>query len=254
MKATWLADVLRNAGLSVEERPNWKTRGGELTAVKGVIVHHTAGPKSGNAPSLDWIERGHPHAPLSQLVLGRDGTFYVVAAGRSAHAGNGVWQGITDGNRNFIGIEVENAGDGKDPWPDVQLYALSIGLAAITKHAGVDEVMVIGHKEWAKPKGRKIDPALDMLELREAVASLGDLAAGNAVPAIKPRPEAPARAMLRKGDSGPSVKELQQLLAITADSQFGPKTEAAVKEFQTRKGLTADGLVGPKTWEALGRK
>src|SRR5580700_4344959 len=57
-----------------------------------------------------------PPGPLAQLGLGRDGTFYVVAAGRCNQAGQGSWQGVTTGNSSFIGIEAENTGlsDGFD--------------------------------------------------------------------------------------------------------------------------------------------
>lgn len=60
-----------------------------------------------------------------------------------------------------------------------------------------------------------------------------------------------ARPLLRKGDSGASVRDLQQLLQVTVDGQFGPKTEAAVEAFQRAKGLAPDGIVGPYTWDAL---
>lgn len=57
---------------------------------------------------------------------------------------------------------------------------------------------------------------------------------------------------IKLGSKGESVKLLQRHLNVTADGDFGPKTEAAVKEFQKKKGLEADGIVGEKTWKALG--
>tara|TARA_B100001123_G_C15187941_1_gene978087 strand:+ start:93 stop:878 length:786 start_codon:yes stop_codon:yes gene_type:complete len=57
--------------------------------------------------------------------------------------------------------------------------------------------------------------------------------------------------ILRKGDKGDSVKNLQNLLGITIDGDFGPNTEKAVKKFQKKNNLYADGVVGPDTWEAL---
>jgi hypothetical protein len=58
--------------------------------------------------------------------------------------------------------------------------------------------------------------------------------------------------VLRKGDKGNAVKDLQEFLEITADGDFGPGTEAAVKKWQAENGLVADGIVGPKTWDAMG--
>lgn len=57
--------------------------------------------------------------------------------------------------------------------------------------------------------------------------------------------------VLRKGSKGEAVKTAQQILAIKADSDFGPATERAVRAFQLQRGLTADGVIGPDTWRAL---
>lgn len=57
---------------------------------------------------------------------------------------------------------------------------------------------------------------------------------------------------IKLGSKGDTVKKLQQLLSLTVDGNFGPKTDKAVKEFQTKNNLIADGIVGAKTWEALG--
>jgi putative chitinase len=54
--------------------------------------------------------------------------------------------------------------------------------------------------------------------------------------------------LLKTGSRGEEVKQLQTLLGLTADGNFGPMTEAKVKEWQTKNGLTADGIVGPGTW------
>lgn len=169
----WIADALRGAGCNVVELAGWKTRGrpGVFGPVKGVLCHHTAGSKKGNAPSLPLIVSGRPDlpGPLSHLHLARDGTFTVIAAGRCNHAGAGAWQGVTSGNSSFIGIEAENAGDGTDPWPDVQMEAYAKGCTAILKHIGQPVIMCAGHKEFAMPKGRKIDPSFPMPAFRAKV-------------------------------------------------------------------------------------
>ncbi|MGN6169938.1 MAG: peptidoglycan-binding domain-containing protein [Solirubrobacteraceae bacterium] len=49
-----------------------------------------------------------------------------------------------------------------------------------------------------------------------------------------------------------SVQQLQQLLGVAADGEFGPITLRAVKDFQASHGLVVDGIVGPATRAALG--
>jgi len=66
-----------------------------------------------------------------------------------------------------------------------------------------------------------------------------------------PRTDSP-RPTLRQGDKGEAVKDLQTLLGIGTDGDFGPGTKAAVIAFQRKKGLLADGIVGRGTWAALG--
>jgi len=57
--------------------------------------------------------------------------------------------------------------------------------------------------------------------------------------------------MVKKGDKSEQVKEVQQMLGITADGIFGSGTESSVKRFQSDNGLIADGIVGSKTYETL---
>ena len=171
---TWVPQALRDAGLKVEEIPGWRSRGtGDMRHVQGVILHHTAGSSVGNMPSLDTIVRGRSNlrGPLSQLALGRDGTYYMVAAGRANHAGPGAFAGISEGNSHFIGIEAENTGYTKGPraedWPEKQLEAYIKGVAALLKYIKAPAKMAIGHKEWATPHGRKVDPTFDMAKFRD---------------------------------------------------------------------------------------
>jgi hypothetical protein len=250
---TWLAGVLKDAGLKVAEVPGWESRGrADMGRVAGVICHHTAGPLQGNMPSLNILVHGRRDlaGPLSQLGLGRDGTYYVIAAGRANHGGVGEWKGIS-GNSRFIGIEAENTGLANDPWPEVQMDAYRRGVAAILRQLGAGPEFCVGHKEYARPLGRKPDPSFDMPSFR---ASLVPWVSGTVpppllIPAVAPaRPGEAPRPTLRRGSTGEWVKRLQGVLAIDADGFFGPATEAAVRRFQRANALVADGIVGPKTW------
>jgi Putative peptidoglycan binding domain len=56
---------------------------------------------------------------------------------------------------------------------------------------------------------------------------------------------------LKRGDRGDWVRELQRLLGIEQDGEFGEKTEAAVRAFQQNHGLVGDGIADRYTWRAL---
>ncbi|HKY05973.1 MAG TPA: N-acetylmuramoyl-L-alanine amidase [Blastocatellia bacterium] len=255
----WLPSVLESAGLRVARVEGWEDRGrGDVGRIFGVICHHTAGNRDGNMPSLRLITRGRPdlRGPLAQLGLGRDGTYYVVAAGRANHAGEGSWRGLTNGNSNFIGIEAENTGLSNDfPWPAVQMDAYARGVAAILRHIGQGIEFCAGHKEYALPPGRKPDPSFDMNTFRATVAAHinGAGPAPLLIPPVEPAGST-GRPTLRRGAIGQPValvSQVQKKLGIEVDGNFGPKTEAAVRAFQRDHNLVPDGIVGPNTWAKL---
>lgn len=62
--------------------------------------------------------------------------------------------------------------------------------------------------------------------------------------------------MLRRGNRGSAVVELQKLLTkagfyLQSDGIFGSNTDAAVRRFQRSRRLSVDGIVGRNTWAAL---
>jgi hypothetical protein len=251
---TWLAQVLLDAGLKVSEVDGWKSRGrGEVGPIKGVMCHHTATAKSapGNLPTLRMLIEGRSDlpGPLAQLGLGRDGTFFVIAAGRCNHAGVGNWQGLTGGNTNFIGIEAENSGLPDNPWPAVQIDAYEHGVAALLKKVRANAIMCCGHKEYALPPGRKSDPSFDMKPFRMNVAAI--MAGAAPAPSMIPAADADGRPTLRRGATGDAVRTLQTALQIAVTGTFDGATEAALRAFQRGKGLVPDGIAGPKTWSML---
>jgi N-acetyl-anhydromuramyl-L-alanine amidase AmpD len=205
-------------------------------------------------PTLKLLIEGRSDlpGPLSQLGLGRDGTYYVIASGRANHAGRGEWNGISTGNTSFIGIEAENSGRKNDPWPAVQLDAYHRGAAAILREVGRTAASCCGHREYARPTGRKSDINVDMDQFRRSVAAImsGQSPPPVLIPAAEPVGQ--ARRTLRRGDTGELVTELRRMLNIPgADGTFGPQTEAAVREFQRQHDMVPDGIVGPKTWLRL---
>ncbi|MFJ5805719.1 N-acetylmuramoyl-L-alanine amidase [Streptomyces sp. NPDC093093] len=192
MSAPMFADrfltQLRNEGLRVVEVGAWRTHNrnhkGPWGPVNGVMIHHTV--TQGTAYTVRLCRDGDEAlpGPLCHGVITKDGRVHLVGYGRANHAGSGdsdVLAAViaekrlppdhtanTDGNRHFYGFECENLGDGKDPWPAVQLDAMVRAAAAVCRFHGWTERSVIGHLEW---QPGKIDPkGFTMTWFRERVA------------------------------------------------------------------------------------
>src|SRR3569832_1801335 len=150
---SWMPQVLLDAGLKVAEVDGWQIRGrGEMGEVFGVLCHHTAGIRKGNMPSLRTLVEGRPdlQGPLAQLGLGRDGTYYIIAAGRANRAGAGIWTGITEGSAHFIGILSDySVRPVVLPWPSLHFVPPRHGLSSFLKQIGCDASFCAGHKEYA---------------------------------------------------------------------------------------------------------
>lgn len=166
--ASRLERAVRASGLQYREVNGWKSRGhATMGTIQSVMCHHTAGPASGNTPSLNVVAHGRPglSGPLAQLYLARDGTVYLVAAGLAYHAGkvsSSAYQ-----NSHSIGIEAEATG--VSAWPVSQVSAYAQLCRALVSEFGLATSRVVGHKEAATPRGRKIDPNFNMPDFRKKV-------------------------------------------------------------------------------------
>ena len=167
--ATGLPAALARRGLQVEVVPGWQTRGSSAFAPRGAVCHWTAGPRTGDRPSLNVVVNGRPGVPgpLANVFLTRGGVAIVVAAGRANHAGEGGWRGLV-GNSTVFGTEAENSGGGE--WTDAQRRAYPRINAAYADLGGFGVEMICGHSEWTS---RKIDIRdWDMPAMRAQVAAV----------------------------------------------------------------------------------
>ena len=57
--------------------------------------------------------------------------------------------------------------------------------------------------------------------------------------------------LLKKGSNGEAVKQVQKLLGLDPDGDFGNNTELAVKKWQKDNGLLDDGIIGDATWSKM---
>ena len=150
---------------------------------KGVMIHHTAGPKGRERINEDVLRNGRPgiRGPLVQIGISRDGSASFITNGRAQHAGHG-WGGAltfppeprkpfpliddTYGNSHFIGIEIDNSGQPDDVYPLKQMQRAARIASSICRVWGWGANSVLGHKEWTR---RKVDPSFDMVVFRESV-------------------------------------------------------------------------------------
>ncbi|WP_324290497.1 peptidoglycan-binding protein [Streptomyces sp. H27-H5] len=282
MTADQFVKALVAEGLTVKEYKDWRNHNrnhkGAWGPVHGVVIHHTAGTNS-----LDLCYDGYDElpGPLCHTYLHKDGTAYMLANGRANHAGTFAQNAVTaaanessthprpaasepvDGNVQFYGIEIENLGDGDDPFPDVQYRAAVQWAAAICRFHGWTADSVIGHKEGTR---RKVDPAFDMDEFRRNVAAqLGQKPQpAKPTPPSKPTPPAfPGAGWFRPGAKNTYVTQLgRQLIAkgygryysVGAGPTWTNADRSAVRAFQIAQGWSgsnADGYPGPETWRRL---
>lgn len=226
-----LPEILRDAGLKVVEVDGWRGRGrpGAFSPV-GVLCHHTATRKSSSDAAvvrLLRVGRSDLPGPLSQIGLARDGTVYLIAAGRANHAGRAKASGTVaagDGNELYVGIEAFNDGVG-EPWPIVQRDAYELLCAVLSvKVTGNSVNTVRGHKETSVTG--KIDPRFSMPAFREAVgAEMTRLK--NPKPA--PKPEVPAVTWTTPIDKDPrAVAGAVTLQTVTANVGELPRHDATI--------------------------
>lgn len=213
LSASAFLAALKAEGVTIVEVGDWRTHNraghGAWGPVHGVMVHHTVTKGTANTVSIcrDGYQ-GLP-GPLCHGVVAKDGTIHLVGYGRANHAGSGdddVLTAVinetalpapneanTDGNARFYGFECENLGDGRDPWPAVQVEAMVRAAAALCRAHGWGEdgdTSVIGHKEWQPGKPDPRGPGVSMPDIRGRVAERlkhpADWTPGSTPPAPKP--------------------------------------------------------------------
>ena len=228
--------------------PNHDARAGGV-AIDMLVLHYTGMPSTGEA----LARLGDPSARVSaHYVVDEDGTIYrLVAESRRAwHAGEASWRGRRDVNGASIGVELHNPGHehGYRPYPEPQMVALE-GLAqGIMARHPIPARHVLGHSDVAPH--RRCDPGelFDWRRLSEAGVGLW-----SARPVVKGE----MGLVLRPGDGGPPVKDIQRALEevgyqIPTDGRFDAATASVVAAFQRHfRPERVDGAVDRETAQRL---
>lgn len=221
LTADKMVSALRAEGVKIAERSGWRTHNrnhkGPWGGVNGIIIHHTAGHND-----LHIVADGRTGlpGPLAHAYLAKSGTVTLVGNGRANHAGRvagNVHQAVinetavpsasaastVDGNQHYYGIEIENLGTGKDPYPAAQYDAAVRWAAAICRAHGWSAKSVVGHKETSVEG--KIDPSFSMTKFRADVAER-----------LKHQPD-------HEGDDMPNAEEIYKAV-MSADKVPAPKS------------------------------
>lgn len=271
MTYTWLKDLdkaAKKSGLKVVTISGWSTRGRPASVgqfnPKGVVAHHTGDRATGAGVASGILSKGRSGlpGPLCQLGLDKDGTVYVIAAGRANHAGTVRRTGFMsagDGNSQAIGIEAFNSGS--EGWTAKQLGAYHRLVAALCDHYGWSRGNVVGHGECSTAgkwdPGIRAGKMMDMNEFRRAVKAV-DLKDS------KPVPEKPKVLLsdwspddFGPGKSGPQITLLDKRLiahgftgAEKDPTVWSADLQRRVQRAQRAQGFSgngADGLPGHLT-------
>lgn len=302
LSADTILTVLRAEGIEVHEHSGWRTHnrdaatGKTFGPVHGVLIHHTAGHDD-----KEYCYNGSSAlpGPLCHSWLGKTAGLWMIGHGRANHAGLVDPDVIAaliaetplpkddyasmDGNDLLYGIEMENLGDGKDPWPADQ-YAIAVKwAAALCRKHGWSEKSVAGHKE-VQPG--KVDPTFDMDVFRSDVKAQlaktpgsGSSSGGSTPTPSKPKVDLSLLQSAARTDPGAAqghvtymtgtnlvedalVKEGFLSKTYAHDGSFGSTTVAAYSKWQlklypgasTAKGGDADGMPGMDSLKKLGAK
>lgn len=253
---TGIADRLRSKGLTVVEVAGWQTRGSSYFNPRGSVDHHTAGAARGNAPSLRICTHGRAGlpGPLCNVLVGRDNTCFVVAAGRANHAGRGGWSGLS-GNSSVYGVERENVGTPAEPWRDDQHLVAGVVHAALIE-GRADASKVCEHKEWTT---RKIDAhSISGDDMRRLVGAVLGANPSPPPPPTVPTPPPPAPAPdinwaeVRKMVAAVLLPSVQDLPDLDGNSR-GLRVIVLQRALNLVTGskLKEDGIYGPATIQAV---
>jgi N-acetylmuramoyl-L-alanine amidase len=135
--------------------PNCSPR--DAQSISMIVLHATAGSARS---ALAWLTNPAAHVSAHYLIEKSGHTYQLVSDDYTAwHAGRASWHGKTAINELSLGIELENANDGHDPYPPEQIDALIQLTQEKVAQYQIAADMVTRHLDIAVPHGRKTDPA-----------------------------------------------------------------------------------------------
>jgi hypothetical protein len=294
LSADRFISALKAEGLTVHEHSGWRTHnrdsatGKTFGPVIGILIHHTAGHGD---KELCYRGRSDLPGPLCHSWLGKTAGLWMIGHGRANHAGlvdldvlNALRaeksplpvdnQANADGNDCLYGLEIENLGNGRDPYPATQYREAVLWAAALCRAHGWTEKSVAGHKEC---QPGKVDPSFDMDVFRADVKKQLDKTPGKTPTTPQPTPATPRvdlSQLVAAAKTDPGAKQghvtymtgtnLVEAALVkvgylgktyAGDGSFGSTTVTAYAKWQRHLGYTgrdADGIPGMTSLGRLG--
>lgn len=228
--------------------PNIEPRHRE--APPDMIVLHYTGMETA-AAARAWLCNPQSGVSCHYLVEETGGTIQMVGEDmRAWHAGVSSWRGESDTNSRSIGIEIQNPGHalGYPDFPDAQMRAVIALCRDILMRLEIRPRNIVAHSDVAP--ARKIDPGEKFDWARLYREGIGHWVAPAAIS------DGP---MLRPGDRGEAVAELQALLSrygygVLKNGEYDDAARAAVSGFQRHfRPARVDGIADRSTAETLAR-
>lgn len=128
----------------------------EGTVIDTIVLHHTAGKALEGTVKWFWMPESQVSA---HFTIGRDGSIvqHVSTYKRAWHAGQSIDAfGRNNVNHFSVGIEIDNIGDGTEPYPEEQLQAVEHVVSVLMRRHSIRQIT--SHEYIAEPQGRKNDP------------------------------------------------------------------------------------------------
>jgi N-acetyl-anhydromuramyl-L-alanine amidase AmpD len=132
------------------------SRDRQMTRPLGIVLHHTGGSFEGD---LATLTRAGTEVSSNDYIDKRGRIFELCEFPKRAwHAGESELHGISDWNSHGWGIEIENLGNGSDPYPPRQIDAIVWRCRERRRALGVTQPRLLArHRDVAVPRGRKSD-------------------------------------------------------------------------------------------------
>jgi N-acetylmuramoyl-L-alanine amidase len=229
--------------------PNHGERRGGVPVT--MLVLHYTGMRSAEAALARLCEPGSDVS--AHYLVFEDGTIVqsVPEARRAWHAGEARWAGADDINSRSVGIEIVNPGHdwGYVDFPDAQVdKVITLCRDVVARHAIAPD-RVLAHSDVAP--ARKQDPGEKFPWAQLAAKGVGLW--------VPPAPVVDGLPVLKRGESGAPVRELQARLAaygydVATSGSYDAATADVIRAFQRHfRPARIDGIADASTAATLAR-